>query len=68
MAVNAGAVATQEALVVAVTVASEPVNVPLGPFAAGAVNVTGAPATGLLLASFTVAAKAVANAAPTVAV
>ena len=56
--VNAGAVATPDELVLADTVVSEPVKVPLGPVA-GAVKVTVAPATGLLLASFTVAASAV---------
>ena len=38
-------------------------NVPLAPLA-GAVNVTVAPTTGLLLASFTVACSAVVNAEP----
>jgi len=65
LAVNAVAVATPPLLVVAVAVA-EPPNVPLAPLP-GAVNVTIAPLTGLLLASFTVACNAVANAVFTVA-
>jgi hypothetical protein len=58
LAVNVGAVATPLLLVVAVVVFNPPVNVPLAPLA-GAVNVTVTPLTGLLLASFTVAAMAV---------
>jgi len=65
LAVNADAVATPLLLVVAVAVA-EPPKVPLAPLP-GAVNVTTAPLTGLLLASFTVACSAVANAVLTVA-
>jgi hypothetical protein len=65
LAVNASAVATPLLLVVAVAVA-EPAKVPLAPLP-GAVNVTTTPLTGLLLASFTVACSAVANAVLTVA-
>ena len=67
LAVNVVAVATPAALVLAVTVVTPAVKVPLAP-EAGAVNVTVAPTIGLLLASLTVADSAVANAAPTVAV
>jgi hypothetical protein len=59
-AVNVGAVATP--LLFVVTVA-EPPKVPLAPVP-GAAKVTLTPLTGLLLASFTVAFMAVANAAP----
>ena len=58
-----GTVATPLLLVVTV---AEPVKVPLAPLI-GAAKVTEAPLTGLLLASFTVACRAVANAVPTVA-
>ena len=64
LAVKVGAVATPEALVVAVTVLCDPVNVPLGPLAAGAVNVTVTPWIGLPFESLTIAASAVANACP----
>jgi hypothetical protein len=64
--VNAGAVATPLLLVVAVTLATPPVNLPLAPLA-GAVNVTTTPLNGLLLASFTVVCSAVRNAVLTVA-
>ena len=60
MAVNVGAVPTPLLLVVAVVVVNPPLNVPLAPLP-GAVNVTVTPLTGLLLASFTVAAMAVAK-------
>ena len=60
MAVNAGAVATP--LLFVVTIADPP-NVPLAPVP-GAAKVTLTPLTGLLLASFTVACSAVANAVP----
>src|ERR1041385_498051 len=53
-----GAVATPLPLVVAVVVVNPPLNVPLAPLA-GAVNVTVTPLSRLLLASFTVAEKAV---------
>jgi hypothetical protein len=66
LAVNAGAVATPLLLVVAVALATPAAKLPLGPLA-GAVNVTIAPLTGLLFASFTVACSAVANAVLTVA-
>jgi hypothetical protein len=52
-------------LLLVVTVA-EPAKLPLAPLT-GAAKVTEAPLTGLLLASFTVACSAVANAVPTVA-
>ena len=58
--------ATPLLFVVAVVVFTPPVNVPLAPLA-GAVNVTVTPLTGLLLASLTVAASAVAKAVFTVA-
>src|SRR4051794_22423705 len=58
-AVNAGAVATPLALVTAVV--TPPAKAPLAPLP-GAENVTVTPATGLLLASRTVACKAVPNA------
>ena len=61
---NALAVATPFAPVVTV---GELVNVPLGPVAGGAVNVTLAPEIGLLKASRTNAANGVANAVLTVA-
>jgi hypothetical protein len=60
LAVSDGAVATPLLLVVAVAVADPP-NVALAPLP-GAVNVTVAPLTGLLLESFTMACSAVANA------
>ena len=60
MAVN-GAEATPEALVATVIVAVLLLNVPEAP-APGAVKVTLTPATGLLPASFTVTANALANA------
>jgi hypothetical protein len=60
LAVNVGAVATPWALLVAVAVVCPPVNVPLAPLV-GAVNVTTAPLTGLLLASVTVACSGVAK-------
>src|ERR1700680_1738223 len=59
-AVNTAAVATPLALVTAVF--TPPANVPLAPVCAGAVNVTVTPEIRLLLASFTVACSAVANA------
>src|SRR6267154_1165710 len=59
LAVNMPEVATPLALVTAVFV--PPANVPLAPVCAGAVNVTVTPETGLLLASFTVACRAVLN-------
>ena len=59
-AVNVGAVATPLLFVVAVAVADPP-NAALAPLL-GAVNVTVAPLTGLLLASFTVACRADGNA------
>src|SRR5262245_10127130 len=59
-ALKAGAVATPLAFVGTLAVFKPPVNVPLGPLA-GAVNVTVTPLSGLLLASFTVAANAVAK-------
>src|SRR5580704_17932946 len=62
LAVKAGAVATPVASVFPVTVAV-PANVPLAPLA-GAVNVTGAPLTGLLPTSFTIACNAPGNALP----
>src|SRR4029077_20804965 len=65
-AVKAVAVATPLALVFTLTVLTPPANVPLAPLA-GAVNVTEAPETGLPPLSFTVACRAVANAALTVA-
>jgi hypothetical protein len=58
-AVKAGAVAIPPLLVTAVAVAN-PANVPVAPVD-GAVNVTVTPFTGLLLASLTVACKAIAN-------
>ena len=58
MAVNVGAVATPLLFVVAVAVVTPPTNVPLAALD-GAVNVTVAPRTGLLLASWSVAARAV---------
>jgi len=64
--VNVGAVAIPLALVVAAAVVDPPVNVPLAPVD-GAVKVTVAPLTGLLLAFLTVAARAVAKLAFTVA-
>jgi hypothetical protein len=63
LAEKVGAVATPLLLVVTV---AEPVRLPLAPVV-GATNVTDVPLTGLLLASFTVACSAVANAVPTVA-
>ena len=66
LAVKAVAVAMPALFVVAVAVADAP-NRPLAPDA-GAVNVTRAPATGLLKLSATLAAIAVGNAAPIVAV
>jgi len=69
LAVNAAAVATPLELVVAVTVVPlfvPPVNAPLAPLP-GEVKVTVAPLTRFPLASFTVAARFVANAAPIVA-
>src|SRR6266478_2125367 len=66
LAVNIAEVATPLALVIAVF--APPANVPLAPVCAGAVNVTVAPETGLLLASFTVACSAVVNAVLIVAV
>jgi hypothetical protein len=66
LAVNTAAVATPLALVTAVF--APPANVPLAPVCAGAVNVTVTPETGLLLASFTVACKAMVNAVLIVAV
>jgi hypothetical protein len=60
LAVN-DAAATPLLLVVTVIVAVLFENVPLAPLL-GAVNVTETPLTGLLLASFTVACSAVANA------
>ena len=67
LAVKVGAVATPELLVVAVVVlVPVPVKVPLAP-EAGAVKVTVAFATGLLLASTTFACKAVVKAVETVA-
>ncbi len=66
MAVNVDAVARPLLLVVAVAVFNPPVKVPLVPLA-GAVNVTVTPLTGLLLASLTVAASAVAKLVLTVA-
>jgi hypothetical protein len=65
-AVNVGAVATPLLLVVAVAVVNPPVNVPLAPLAV-AVNVTVTPLSRLLLASLTVAARAVPKLAFTVA-
>src|ERR1700692_326451 len=59
-AVSIAEVATPLAFVPAVF--TPPANAPLAPVCAGAVNVTVTPATGLLLASFTVACSAVANA------
>ena len=59
-AVKAGAVATPLLFVVAVVVVNPPLKVPLAPLA-GAVNVTVTPLSRLLLASFTVAASAVAK-------
>ena len=61
-----GAVATPLLFVVAVVAVCPPANVPLAPLA-GAVNVTVTPLSGLLLASLTVAASAVAKAVFTVA-
>ncbi len=65
LAVKAAAVATPSALVVAVF--TPPAKVPLAPLA-GALKVTVTPDTGLPKASFTVAARFVANAVLTVAV
>ena len=62
LAVNTVEVATPLALVTAVF--TPPANVPLAPACAGAVNVTVTPDSGLLLASITVACRAVANAVP----
>src|ERR1700687_3751933 len=61
LAVNTAESATPLAFVTAVF--TPPANVPLAPVCAGAVNVTVTPLTGLLLASFTVACRLVANAA-----
>src|SRR6202035_3258925 len=66
LAVNTAEVATPLALVIAVF--APPANVPLAPVCAGAVNVTVAPTTGLLPASFTVACSAAVNAVLMVAV
>ena len=65
LAVKIAEVATPLAFVTAVF--TPPANVPLAPVCAGAVNVTVTPESGLLLASFTVACSAVANAVPIVA-
>ena len=59
MAVSVGPVATPLLLVTAVA-AAKPPNVPVAPVA-GAVKVTVTPPTTLLLASLTIACKAVAN-------
>ena len=64
LAVKIAAVATPEALVVAVV--TPPANVPLAPLP-GAVNVTVTPLTRLFPESFTVACSWVVNAALTVA-
>jgi hypothetical protein len=61
LAVNTGAVATPEALVVTIAVLDPPANVPLAPLA-GAVKVTVAPETAFPNASVTVAARLVAKA------
>ena len=66
LAVKVEAVATPALFVVAVVVADAP-NRPLAP-AAGAVNVTRAPATGVLKLSATLAAIAVGKAVPIVVV
>lgn len=66
MAVNAVAVATPLASVVAIVVFVALANVPLAPLA-GAVNVTVTPGTGLLLASLTVTASRVEKAVVTFA-
>src|SRR5262245_31003978 len=58
LAVNVGAVATPEPLVMAIAVVWLPGNVPLGPLA-GTENVTATPLTGLLVESLTVACKEV---------
>jgi hypothetical protein len=65
LAVKAGAAAIPLALVAAVAVA-DPLNEPVAPVV-GAAKVTVTPLSGLLLPSFTVACKAVVNAAFTVA-
>ena len=61
-----GADATPDAFVATVIVAVLLLNTPDAPLP-GAVNVTFTPATGLLPASLTVTASALANAVPTVA-
>ena len=64
LAVSTAAVATPDALVVAVF--TPPANAPLAPLP-GAAKVTVAPFTGLLNESFTVACSWIAKAVPTVA-
>ena len=66
LAVKVVAVASPEALVVVVVAGVVLAKAPLGP-EAGAVKVTVTPGTGLPALSLTVACRAVAKAAPTVA-
>lgn len=63
LAVNVDAVAIPEEFVVAVVLAPPPAKVPLAP-EPGALNVTVTPGTGLLAASFTMAARFVPKATP----